>query len=158
MSDELQRLLDRQSIVDVTVAYCRALDHLDWNLLGSCFAEDGVLDVGPWGVHHGRQAIVDLCRPLFPGFDRTQHIVANHVVRVDGDTASATCALVAEHLLRASELGGDQTTTRGIYHDELVRTADGWKIAHRRLEIVWREGNTVLFDEAFARVAGGKGR
>lgn len=158
MSDDLRALLDRQSIVDVTVAYCRALDHLDWDLLGSCFAENGVLDVGPWGVHRGREAIVDLCRPLFPGFDRTQHIVANHVVRLDGDTASATCSLVAEHLLRSAELGGDQTTTRGIYHDAFARDGDGWRIVHRRLEIVWREGNTVLFDEALARVAHGRGR
>lgn len=158
MNDIAARLLDRQEIVDLTISYCRALDNLDWELLGSCFTDDAVLDVGPWGRHKGREAIVALCSPLFPGMDRTQHIVGNHVVEITGDDAQGTCCLVAEHLLRTVEGGGDQTTTRGLYHDRFVRTTDGWRIRDRRLEITWREGDTSIFDQAFARVAAGLGR
>ena len=30
----------------------------------------------------------------------------------------------------------------GTYVDELARTAEGWRITHRVLEITWREGNS----------------
>jgi hypothetical protein len=156
-SDDLRGLLDRQEIVDITVSYCRALDTCDWELLGSCFTEDGVLDVGPWGTHTGVETIVSLCAGLFPGFDRTQHVVANHVITISGDTATCTCDLVAEHLLRSSA-GGDQTTTRAVYRDELVRADRRWKIARRKLDIIWREGNISLFEEAAARVQAGQAR
>ena len=158
MNEQLDWLVDRQAIVDLTVDYCRALDLLDWDLLGRCFTEDAVLDVGPWGIHTGRDAIVALCSPLFPGMDRTQHLVGNHVIEINQDEASGTCYLVAEHLVRTPDTGGDQTTTRGIYHDRFVRTPAGWRIRERRLEITWREGNTSIFDQAFARVAAGAGR
>jgi hypothetical protein len=157
MDDALRRLLDRQEIVDVTVSYCRALDTCDWELLAGCFTEEGELDVGPWGIHQGRQAIVALCSALFPGFDCTQHVVSNHAIEITGDTATSTCDLVAEHLLR-SFAGDDQTATRGLYRDQLVRATDGWQIAHRRLGISWREGNIALFEEALARVQAGHGR
>jgi hypothetical protein len=155
---DLQATIDKQEIVDLTIAYCRALDELDWGLLGSCFTEDGVLDVGPWGVHEGKEAIVALCSPLFPGMDRTQHLVGNHVISITGDEAQGTCYLVAEHLLRTLDGGGDQTTTRGRYHDSFVRTQDGWRIRSRRLEIIWREGNISIFDQALARTSAGYSR
>jgi ketosteroid isomerase-like protein len=150
VSDDLKRLLDRQEIVDVTIRYCNALDLRDWELLASCFTDDAVFSAGPWGEHEGVEAIVGLCNSVFPGMDMTQHLVSNHVVEVSGDEATCTCDLVAEHLLRAAA-GGDQTTTRAIYHDRLRRTADGWRFAHRSLDVTWQEGNVGIWAEALAR-------
>jgi hypothetical protein len=37
--------------------------------------------------------------------------------------------------------GGDNFVIGGYYEDDLVRTAAGWRIRHRRLVMTWREGN-----------------
>jgi hypothetical protein len=32
----------------------------------------------------------------------------------------------------------------GRYEDELVRTADGWRVSFRRLVVVWTDGNLAV--------------
>ena len=36
--------------------------------------------------------------------------------------------------------GGNTYEMGGTYRDELVRTADGWRIARRVLDVAWRDG------------------
>lgn len=151
MATSLKQIVDRQEIVDITVRYCTALDGRDWDLLRTCFAVDARADFGPWGVANGIDEIVGSAAPVMEGMDHTQHIVANHQVELEGDTAIARCALVAEHLL-VSDIGATTSTTRGAYEDRFVRTAHGWRISHRSLVVWWREGNTGIFDLAMARL------
>ena len=62
---------------------------------------------------------------------------------VDGDTATSTCYLHAQHVLPGTA-GGDQFVFAGRYLDNLVRTADGWRIAERTLEAMWTSGNPAV--------------
>ena len=62
--------------------------------------------------------------------DHTQHLVGNHQVTVDGDTGTHRCHLQSQHVLEGCE-GGDNFIVGGYYEDRVVRTADGWRIAHR---------------------------
>lgn len=151
---QLERLVARQEIVDVTLRYGLALDTHDWELLRTCFTADAVADFGPWGCAKGVEAIIGAAQPVMEGMDMTQHAMLNHLVELDasGDGASATCVLIAEHLLVTSARAST-STTRGNYRDRFVRADGIWRIAHRHLEVTWREGNVAIFDEAMRRFA-----
>ena len=72
--------------------------------------------------------------------DHTQHLVGNHLVIVDGDTGTHRCHLQSQHVLAGCE-GGDNYIVGGYYDDRVVRTPDGWRIAHRLMQQTWTEGN-----------------
>jgi hypothetical protein len=145
-----QALRDRDEIIAVTYKYALALDTRDWTLLTGCFTPDATADFVVWGKALGVEQIIAAARPVMEGMERTQHIIANHLITLNGDEADCICYLAAEHLLTTAA-GGSTSTTRGLYRDHFVRTSAGWRIAARILEVTWREGNIGIFDEAFRR-------
>ncbi len=61
----------------------------------------------------------------------TQHLIAPSVIEVMGDTARASSPVQAIHI-QIREDGSRNTWIVGAcYFDELVRRADGWRIARR---------------------------
>lgn len=138
MKDELQRLIDRQAIVDVTLAYTYALDAKDWDALDDVFTVDATAYLTE--ELDGRDAIKGRVRRALESLDLSQHMVANHDVRVEGDSASCRCYLQAQHVREAAP-GPPNFIVAGRYDDRFVRTVDGWRIARRELTIMWTEGN-----------------
>jgi hypothetical protein len=134
-------LVDRAAIVDLTHIYCRALDTKDWSLLDHVFAEDAfaylIEDLS------GRSAIKERTERALKSMDRTQHVVSNHEIVVNGDTARCRCYLQAQHVRKAAH-GGSKFMIAGIYEDELIRTHAGWRIAFRRLTTTWSDGNPAV--------------
>ncbi|CAN5399203.1 nuclear transport factor 2 family protein [soil metagenome] len=133
---------DRQAIVDLAVAYCWALDTRDWDALDRVFTADATAVLGSpllTGVEAIKQRVRQALRPL----DTSQHMVNTHQVSVNGDTATSRCYFHAQHVRRAA--GGDGASPNfivaGRYEDRLVRTIDGWRIAHRELVTMWTDGN-----------------
>ena len=146
-------LLDRQEIGDLLIRYAMALDAHDWPLLDTVFTPDAIADYGELAaLNEGREAIVGACHQALSGLDSSQHIVSNAVVAVDGDEATATCYLHAQHYL-VSPHGVNTFVVGGTYRDRLVRTDDGWRIAYRTLEATWTDGNAAIFAEGAARLA-----
>ena len=150
--EALQKLIDRQEIVDVLVGYAVSMDGEDWDALERCFTEDAVCDFGDLGPGmHGASGIARDMRGVIEPMDASFHMVGNHVIDIDGDRASARSYLLAQHVLREA-LGGPIFFVAGIYHDELVRTADGWKIANKLLVARWTDGNPTIAPQARARM------
>ena len=133
---------DRLAIINLTIAYCWALDERDWESLGQVFHEDATAELGA-GVEEGVAAIIRRVAGVLTPLDASQHFVSNHQVAVDGNRATCRCYLQAQHVRKAAA-GGRNYLIAGRYEDELVRTADGWRIAHRRLVMTWREGNPAV--------------
>ncbi len=133
---------DDLAIVDLAVAYTWALDAQQLEDLRAVFTPDATADL--LGVHcEGIEAIIArIGRPL-SRLDATQHLVGNHQVRVDGDTATHRCQLQAQHVKRGTS-GGDNYIMGGMYDDALVRTGEGWRITHRTLTLVWTQGNPAV--------------
>lgn len=151
MDERIAELWDRQEIVDVLYRYATALDSRDWELLASCFTEDAVADfLELGGVNEGVSAIVELASGVLSGLDSSQHLIGNPEVEVDGDRASSSCYLQAQHYL-VSASGANTFLVGGTYRDRLVRTAEGWRIEHRTLISTWQDGNAGVFAEAAAR-------
>lgn len=131
-------LEDRQAIVDVTIAYCWALDTRDWPALDQVFLPDATARLGP--EFEGLDAIKERVRTALTPLDHSQHCVTNHQVHVEGDTATSRCYLVAQHTMLDAD-GGPNFTVAGRYEDTLERTPDGWRIRRRELTMTWTEGN-----------------
>lgn len=138
MDEELRRLVDRQQIVDVTLAYTYALDAKDWDALDDVFTVDATAYLTE--ELDGREAIKGRVRRALESLDLSQHMVANHDVRIDGDSAVCRCYLQAQHVREAAP-GPPNFIVAGRYDDRFVRTSVGWRIARRELTIMWTEGN-----------------
>lgn len=138
MDEELRRLVDRQQIVDVTLAYTYALDAKDWDALDDVFTVDATAYLTE--ELDGREAIKGRVRRALESLDLSQHLVANHDVRIDGDSAVCRCYLQAQHVREAAP-GPPNFIVAGRYDDRFVRTSVGWRIARRELTIMWTEGN-----------------
>jgi SnoaL-like domain len=130
---------DRLGIVDVAVAYCEALDRRRFDDLHDVFLPDARVDYGT-SVCEGVEAVIDKVRTSIAHLDVTQHLVANHRVALDGDAATHSCYLHAQHVRKGTP-GGELYVIAGRYDDRLVRTPAGWRIAERVLTRLWTDGN-----------------
>ena len=140
----LEELLDEREVSLLLTRYATALDEKDWELLATCFLPEAVAIYGEViGRMEGFQAILGACRATLEKLDSSQHIVTNHEIEIDGDTAKARCYVHAQHT-KSGTAGGDNFVIGGIYIDEIVRTADGWRIRQRELKMLWQEGNQAV--------------
>jgi ketosteroid isomerase-like protein len=130
---------DRSEIIDLAVRYTWALDTKNLEDLRDVFTSDVTAVLR--GVEcEGIDQIIARIGGAILRLDHTQHLVGNHLVTVDGDTGTHRCHLQSQHVLAGCE-GGDNYIVGGYYDDRVVRTADGWRIAHRTMQQTWTEGN-----------------
>ena len=152
-AQQLQLLIDRAEISDLVNRYATGLDTHDWPLLRSIFTDEIDIDMSSIHLrptHVTADEWVESARILFAGFDATQHLSANHVHDVRGDEATCTSYMRAEHFVINDE-GENYYTMGGYYVDELVRTADGWKIRSVNLAVTWNRGNRNVLNLAARR-------
>jgi len=128
----LQRLEDILEIGRLIVDYGRHLDARDLRAYSRLFCEDGMW-TGATGTAVGPDAIQAMLEANLPGNPpapgaTTWHVMANPVIDVDGDRASATVMWV---LLRRD--AGDQpgVAVTGHYEDVLAREGGRWKFKRR---------------------------
>jgi len=140
---DLQALLDKQEITELCYRYALVLDGRDWTGLTAVFTPDASAFYLDKPACHGYQAIEDTVREALTPMTRSQHLISNVVVRLDGDQAESSCYLQAQHV-KAGTPGGDNFIIAGRYDDKLVRTPDGWRIRERWLAMTWTEGNPAV--------------
>jgi hypothetical protein len=141
----LERLRDKDEIVDLVHRYSHLVDHKRPDELMELFVEDCVVDYGP-GLGGPRRSRAEL-RAMFgdgrppteerPGFLATSHHNANVLVTFENeDRARVVSSLYAWH--RTSV--GETPQIWGVYHDVVVRTTGGWRFAERVLRVAGSEG------------------
>jgi 3-phenylpropionate/cinnamic acid dioxygenase small subunit len=128
----------RQAIIDLTIAYCWAIDSHEWDTLRSIFVPEATALLGD--ERDGIESIIARVSSALTPLDASQHIVSNHQVAINGDSATSRCYFQAQHVRRAAE-GSPNYIVAGRYQDRLVRTAHGWRILRRDLLVDWTEGN-----------------
>jgi hypothetical protein len=140
-----RRMDDRAAIIEVTIGYSTALDQRRWELLNDVFLPEVVIDYSTGNRVEGRDQAVAQIRHMIGDCGPSQHLLGNHVVAVDGDTATSSCQVRA---FAAGEpggpLAGETYELIGSYRDELVRTAAGWRIARRRMDVAFESGNRAV--------------
>jgi 3-phenylpropionate/cinnamic acid dioxygenase small subunit len=120
---------DREQIVEALAEIAAALDSRDWDALREWFTAD----THAYGVR-GQDALVEQVQAHLGGVGATQHLLGNHRVTVDGDTARALTYWRAHHV-GTGPMDGSSFEAMGEYDDHLVRTAEGWRISRRWVDV-----------------------
>jgi len=115
------------------VRYATSIDRRDWPLFRTVFTDDCELDYGEIGAWKGVDAVTEFMEKVHALAGHTMHRLSNIAITVDGDQALARTYL--DGLMMAPD-NKSAANPIGFYDDEIVRTADGWRIARRRLTLV----------------------
>jgi hypothetical protein len=136
-----QELSDRQEIQDLLVRYTRAIDTKDWALLDRCFTPDAHVDYTSSGGVAGKypevRAWLEKALAAFPAM---MHFIGNTTLELHADRARARTYVINPMGFPKPEGGLHVFSVYAHYVDELVRTAEGWRIAQRIEEQVLLDG------------------
>jgi hypothetical protein len=126
---------DREEIIDRLCRLASALDRRDWAALGAAFTETAT----GYG-RTGRDEIVAVVRRHLGGCGPSQHLLGNHRVQVDGDTARSLTYARVMHL-GAGPMEGRSYECFGEYDDRWARTGDGWLLTSRTFRVSMEIGD-----------------
>lgn len=127
---------DRLDITELLVRYAEIIDEREFSRAGEVFTDDASYDVSDFGmgIVHGHSAIAELWR----GSD--SHPLAHHVTNVEilddeaaadeaGESAPGECSTRVRSRIIGVGAGG--RVGSASYHDVVVRSPAGWRIASR---------------------------
>ena len=128
---------DRDEIRDLLARYTYAGDRGRIADLAACFAADGVLEF-PGASPVGRAAIAASLGSgtRDPRLTFVRHHITNPAITVEQDSATARSYFTVH-----ADLGPDHS---GTYDDRLIRTAEGWRFAHRRVRVDWQADSSLF--------------
>lgn len=137
-------IMARAAIAKTLAACTQAGDARKADAYASCFAEDGVLDIGEAGRHDGRTAIrawMGAPSPIAqPGRDtsgespKSPGFVSHHLTTCRIELTGPDAASVRTYWLVTTAAGLDHN---GYYDDTFRRVGDDWLIALRRPRTLW---------------------
>ncbi len=130
----VRQIADREAIAQVIVRLARAIDRRDKALLDDCFHTDATDD---HGIFKGTaREFSDWVMPQLAAYERTQHIIANQLIALDGDSASCESYFHAHHVMNGDK-GCINIVAAGRYLDRLQRRDGIWRIVHRGVVYDW---------------------
>src|SRR5579862_2580228 len=128
----LERLLERQDILDCLIRFSRGMDRFDRALFLSAFHPDAIIDAGEFCG--GPETLYAWASDLHErGQSATQHNLLNHTCDIEGDIAHAE----TYYLFAARNRDATNWIAGGRYIDRLERRRGEWKIAQRCNAIEW---------------------
>jgi hypothetical protein len=133
--------VDRAEIVDTLNMYAGALDSHSWDLFDAVFAANVEADY-PGAMHwHDLPSFKRDFAEYHEALENHQHVMTNHLVVLDGDTAYSLT--YGTYRLVEKAIGDDSAGVREgrcWYDDELRRTNGGWRIHRRVSRVFWARG------------------
>ncbi len=147
----LEEISDRMFVEDLILEEASAIDERDWDRWEATYVSDAKIDwSGNGGAKGDPKAIrawasAVLSTENFP-YPQYQHYCTNFRIRVDGDAASCRHLQIIP-ISVVSPGGGRQIAFSGIwFEDELVRTAEGWRICARKEFRAWQHNFPATFE------------
>jgi 3-phenylpropionate/cinnamic acid dioxygenase small subunit len=141
---ELRALVDR---------YAAAVDDLDADGFVALFLPEAVLDIyapgadEPAAVYRGADELRGVF-DLLARFERTHHMMGNHLCELDGDAGTGHVHCIARHLRRHE--GEERDLVMVIrYRDAYRRTPEGWRFAERQVRLQWTEDHPASTGPSF---------
>ena len=134
MADTSRRLIDELEIRNVLARIAQTSDDAPLEEYMTFFHEDAVWGGGGFGERRGKAAILEGARERRaegisgPGA-HTRHVLTTSWVDVRGDEASARSVF----LFYGETHAIPELRIMGVWEDRLLRTDDGWKLAHRTI-------------------------
>lgn len=130
----LEEAADKLELYELVVAYCRATDRRDVELMRTLYHPDAIDDHGALFYGTGEEFIAFLPGPITV-FAMTTHHITNALFRVDGDHAEGESYLIAAHITR--EDPPRNLTVSGRYLDKFERRDGVWRFSHRTAMLDW---------------------
>lgn len=136
---------DQLDIIEATNRMCWHTDLGQWQELDEVFTD--AVRVGYAGLIDREPEMLDRSE-LIAGWRatlsplRTQHLLASHLVSIDGDRATCTAQLQAMRV--GPEPEDSPWLLGGRYQFDLTRSGDGWRIAAMVLTTTWETGGSVV--------------
>jgi L-rhamnose isomerase len=135
--NSIELLLSKQEIIELTYKYSWAIDSNNINLLDEVFTENATGNfIG--NFCNNRDEIKNFIEKNLK-YHITQHLVSNHLIEINKDTARNKCQLSAQHVLDPKKNSPNYLLI-AHYNDLLIRTPNGWRIDHRELVATWSQG------------------
>jgi hypothetical protein len=134
---------DRDDILEALATVAAAIDARDWETIRSRFIPDTVA----YGAR-GIEELIAQLQAFLGGVGPTQHLLGNHRISIDGDTARSR-SYGRIHHVGAGPMDGAFYECLGEYDDHWVRTDAGWQISRR-----WFDIRIEMGDPAVLRPAG----
>lgn len=142
-----ERLLIERECERLVTQYCHFVDHGEAARVADLFAEDGV-----WKSALGTMTGRDEVKAGFEVRQANERRMSRHVCNnllidvIDEDHAEGTVYLTlfrhdGEPGRRLSPLEGPDMV--GEYRDRFVRTKDGWRFAHREIDVSFLRSDAV---------------
>jgi 3-phenylpropionate/cinnamic acid dioxygenase small subunit len=138
---DLQALADRLDIEDLLTRYAWALDSKQFDELDDVFTPDAHIDYTSSGGEAGAYPDVKAwLAKVLPNFPAYQHLVTNKQITIDGDTATSRAEFYNPMVMAKRDGTTAIFFVGGEYHDQLVRTPNGWRITDRLEKSIWTDG------------------
>ena len=137
--DQSENILIERDCERLVTAYCHHVDHGEAERIAQLFSEDGVW-TSPEVTMDGREAIRKAMAVRQANAARmSRHVCNNFLLNIiDADHAEGTVYLTlyrhdGKEGRALSPLEGPAMV--GEYRDQFVRTAEGWRISRREIEV-----------------------
>jgi 3-phenylpropionate/cinnamic acid dioxygenase small subunit len=134
---------DQQQVIRVLNRYALCLDNRDWQGLEDVFVEEATASYGGRPVT-GRPAVVEWVSRFLDVCGPTQHLLGNYEIQIEGDRATSTTQARVVHVGAGDRARLTPYESIGTYSDQLVRTARGWRIAHRDFDVRIQLGDPAI--------------
>jgi SnoaL-like protein len=131
IAQELRALRDIEEIKQLKARHCRLVDTKDWaGWAETCLTEDFRLDSGG-GVQEGRDVVVDSVSKSLGTGSTVHHVYTPEITLTGPETATGIWPM--EDWIRIT-IDGNAIAFHGCghYHEEYVRTDQGWRIKSSR--------------------------
>ncbi|BBB39777.1 nuclear transport factor 2 family protein [Mycobacteroides abscessus] len=140
---------DRLAIQDLVARYATAADDRDVDALVALFSADAelvrppaLLRPGDSAVVRGSVTIADSIVAALKPLHATYHLIGQHTVSIDSDTAAGKVYCMAHHIyLRGQEYRDNTMAVR--YLDNYQRGPTGWVFTRREPVVVFSEDRPV---------------
>jgi hypothetical protein len=138
MPYSLQALSDKLEIQELAFEYAEAIDQQQFDRLDAVFTADAFIDYTAMGGEKGSypeikrylQSSLDIFKDYY-------HLVSNHHIKLNGDSASARVVCLNPMGLPVPDKPPHMMFLGLFYLDRYIRTADGWRICERIEERSW---------------------
>lgn len=147
----LSAISTRLAIIDIVNQVGVAADAHQWSTLRDCFADHITVDysslIGGGQIQFNADDLIAGWQQGLGQYKATQHLIGNHVVQTNGDTATCMAYVQATHWF--PENGNDLTwTVNGYYDYELAFQNNRWVITSSTFRAQMVQGSRRLLELA----------
>lgn len=133
LTTEIEKLLVKERLHELEVAYCRGIDRRDPDLIRSIYFEDAIEDHGDAWQGTGYQWVDYIFSSYLLQFEVTCHYLLNEWYKVDGDKAEGETHRVSYH----RRPDGAETTAAARTFNRYECRNGVWRISYRGVSRDW---------------------